>query len=71
MITDERIKQALVSGDYEVVANNKTCHRIVSFTREQASMFDIEDKDTLLIDGKRINVEVSGLWKIAGDSENG
>jgi hypothetical protein len=62
VMTDERIKAALVSGDYEVVANDKTCHRIVSFTRDQASMFDIRDKDTLLIDGKRINVEVEGLW---------
>jgi hypothetical protein len=63
VMTDIRIKEALVSGDYEVAVNNKTCHRIVNFTREQASMFDIRDKDTLLIDGKRINVEVEGLWE--------
>lgn len=62
-LTDERIKEALVAGDYTVVSG-KVGHRKIFFTRQQASMFGINDRDVLIIDDKRIIVDVEGLWEV-------
>jgi hypothetical protein len=59
----------LAAGEYERASYDGTCKRHLQLKRWQAELLGFKDRDTIIMDGDRLIIQVEGLWE-DGDAEN-
>jgi hypothetical protein len=65
----DELTRKLAAGEYERVPYNGTCKKHLRLKRDQAALLELNEKETIILNGERLIIQVDGVW-VTGNAED-